>query len=388
MPSPNRGTGEVQAAVLARDVRSFRFRRHQLDRDPVARGHETDAALLDYGVQDTGPDGAAWALAIRGASATELAFAWTLRGAPHAYRRRDIAAVAVATAPLSEADAGKRIFDAAKPLKDAGIPALEALRTLARHLRQIVQGPTLKGEASRRLSDLVGSPYLRSCRACNAVHVYENPFRLAALQAGLELEPGTSPPVLRRIPRIRAPMYQRLGGEADARFDVVRNYLRFYGPASVRDVAEFLDAPMKDVEEHWPTDVAHVRVTDTESGRAQRRFLLAEDLDMLVDGERGAVAAIRLLGPYDPLLQSRDRELLVPDPARRKALWPVLGRPGAVVSAGEVVGTWRPRSSGSRLHITVEPWQRLSTRDRARVQKQAERLAAHRGVTLARFSLS
>jgi len=41
-------------------------------------------------VQGTGPDGSAWALHIRGVDNPlfdDLALAWTLRGAPHAYRR-------------------------------------------------------------------------------------------------------------------------------------------------------------------------------------------------------------------------------------------------------------------------------------------------------------
>jgi hypothetical protein len=73
----------------------------------------------------------------------------------------------------------------------------------------------------------------------------------------------------------------------------------------------------------------------------------------------------------------------VADEARRKDLWRVLGRPGAVVADGEVVGTWRPRASGKRLTVRVEPWGRLKGRDRALVSEQAERLAAHRGVSLA-----
>lgn len=163
-------------------VRRFRFRRHQLDRDPAEGGKGGDVALLDYGVQDTGPDGAAWALAIRGAdvSPAGLVYAWTLRGAPHAYRRGDVEAVAVATAPLSEADAAKRIFDANKPLKAAGIPALEALRTIAGHQRTIVRRPTVKGDVSSRLTEVVDEPYRRSCRPCNAIHVCRR------LEAGLD----------------------------------------------------------------------------------------------------------------------------------------------------------------------------------------------------------
>jgi hypothetical protein len=369
------------------DVRSFRFRRHQLDREPADACAERDAELLDYGVQDTGPDGAAWALAIRGASppVEDLVYAWTIRGAPHAYRRADVAAIAVATAPLSEADAGKRIFDANKPLRAAGIPALEALRTIAGHQRKIVRAPTVKGDVSGRLTKVVDQPYLRSCRPCNAIHVYENPFRMAALQGGLELEPGTSPPVLHRIAGLKPPMYRRLGNKAEPRFDVVRNYLRFYGPARIRDAAEFLDAAQADVERAWPADSIEVRVKGevVSSGRAQRRFVLVEDAEALTAGAGAVAATLRLLAPYDPYLQLRDRPVLVPDPERRKALWPVIGRPGAVVADGDVLALWRPRSSGQRLRLAIESWTRLTKPVRTALEQQAERLAAHRGVTLA-----
>jgi hypothetical protein len=372
--------------VSADAVRRFRFVRHQLDRDPAKGGKGGDVALLDYGVQDTGPDGAAWALSIRGAGppVEDLVYAWTIRGAPHAYRRTEVAAIAVATAPLSEIDAGKRIFDANKPLKAAGIPALDALRTIAGHQRKIVRRPTVKGEVSSRLTEVVDEPYLRSCRPCNAVHIYENPFRIAALQAGLELEPGTSPPVLLRVKGLKPPMYRRLGDEAEPRFDVVRNYLRFYGPARIRDAAEFLDARQADVEQAWPADAVEVRVKGeaASTGRAQRRFILAEDAEAL-SGDSGAARTLRLLGPYDPYLQLRDRTVLVTDEKRRKALWPVIGRPGAVVAGGDVLALWRPRTSGQRLRLAVEPWTRLTKPVRTALEEQAERLAVHRGVTLA-----
>ncbi|MEO5680373.1 MAG: crosslink repair DNA glycosylase YcaQ family protein [Acidimicrobiales bacterium] len=225
--------------VSRRDVLRWRFRRHQLHRPPGSADGATDVDLLDYGVQDTGPDGSAWALRIRGVDNPvfdDLALAWTLRGAPHAYRRAELAQVAVATAPFSEVDAAKRMFDAVRPLKAAGTPALEALQVVADHLRAIVSKPTVKGEASGRLTEVVDPPYLRACRPCATTHVYEMPFRLAALQAGLDLEPGTSPPVLRRVKGLVPLRFEHLAAEADARHDVLRNHLRFYGPARPADV--------------------------------------------------------------------------------------------------------------------------------------------------------
>jgi hypothetical protein len=379
------------------DVLWFRFRRHQLDREPDAASTPTDAALLDYGVQDTGPDGAAWALAVRGtpsAGPDDLAFAWTLRGAPHAYDRSALPAIAVATAPLSEADAAKRIYDAAKSLKAAGVPSLKGLRAVAERQRDIVTQSMVKGELSSRLTGVLEEPYLRFCRSCDAMHAYEMLFRLPPLQAGLELEAGTSPPLLRRVPGMDPPLYAHLADEAEPRFDVIRNYLRFYGPARPQDAAAFLDAPLKDVKAHWPSDVNEVVVGEVDVGdgpsakSSARRSILTEDLGLLLSSLGSGAAGsdhrtVRLVGPYDAYLQLRDRELLVPDEARRKDLWRVLGRPGAILADGAVIGTWRPRGSGRKLVVRVESWHRLDAPDRAAVEREAERLADHRGVTLA-----
>ncbi|MEE6259767.1 winged helix DNA-binding domain-containing protein [Plantactinospora sonchi] len=355
--------------VDLRQVSSFRVRAQQLDRDHGTLG---DTAVLDVGVQDTGPDGARWALALRGVDVTALAepdviMLWTVRGAPHLYRRGDAGEVAAAVEPYSEADAGRRIYDAARPLKAAGIGNLAALDEVAARLRAIVTGPMVKGDVSGRLASVLPEPYLRFCRPCDATHTYEMPFRLAAVRAGLELRPDTSPPVLCPIAGFRP------AAVAGERFDLVRGYLRLLGPATPRQVAGYLDAPVKDVKARWPEDVVEVTVD------GEPRWLLARDQTVLESAE---AAVTRLLGPYDLFLQARDRETLVADPAHAKELWPVLGRPGAVLVDGELVGSWRPRKSGRKFTVAVRPWRRLSSATRDAVAEQAERLAGYRGVTL------
>jgi hypothetical protein len=355
-------------SVTRRQALDLRLRAHQLDRDA---GTVADTAVLDIGVQDTGADGALWALAIRGVEhppPDELVTVWTIRGAPHVYRRADLPGVAAATAPFSDADAGKRIFDAAKPLKAAGIGNLVALDTVADAMRSIVTGPMVKGEMSTRLTAVLPEPYLRFCRPCNAVHTYEQPFRLAALRAGLELEPGTSPPVLRPVPGLVP------AGEVPDRLDVVRAYLRLLGPATPQHVAEYLDAPVKDVQARWPADAVEVSLD------GGRRWLLAEDADRLADAP-GAVT--RLLAPFDLYLQARDRSLLVPDPGRAKDLWRMLGRPGGVLVDGELIGSWRARKAGSGVTVSVESWAPMAPDERTSIAEQAERLATFRGLELA-----
>jgi Winged helix DNA-binding domain len=293
---------------------------------------------------------------------------WTVRGAPHAYRRADLPDVATAVQPWSEADAARRIYDASKPLAAAGIPVLTALDRLAGSLRDIVRTPMVKGDVSGALSSAVDPPYVRECVPCGATHVWEMPFRLAATRAGLELEAGTSPPVLHPVPGLVP------ASDPDDRVDLVRACVRLLGPTTPRLVAGYLEAPVEEVERRWPQDVVDVRV------EGQGRQVLAQDADLL-DG--GPVLGTRLLGPYDLLLQARDRALLVDDAARAKRVWPALGRPGVVLADGAAVGTWRPRASGTRLRVAVELWEPVSG-----VEEQAERLAEVRGVRLTGVDVS
>jgi len=176
---------------------------------------------------------------------------------------------------------------------------------------------------------------------------------------------------------------QRIAGFKKAvrpseKFDVVRGYLRLLGPATPRHVAEFLDAPLKDVQARWPEDVVEVTV-----GREKRSILAADEAALEADSP-----VTRLLGPYDLFLQARDRSTIVPDAAHAKELWPVLGRPGAVLVHGELVGSWRPRQSGKSLRVAVRPWRKLSAAVHKGVTEQAERLAAYRGVSLGGVDLA
>ncbi len=107
--------------------------------------------------------------------------------------------------------------------------------------------------------------------------------------------------------------------------------------------------------------------------------MLEADVEALQGAESSGT---RLLGPYDPYLQARDRSTLVADPAKAKALWPVLGRPGAVLVDGEIAGLWRPRKSGKKFTVAVEPWRDLEGAERKAVEAEAERLAAFRGMAL------
>jgi hypothetical protein len=364
------------------EVLEHRIHVQQLDRVEAERAI-TDAALFDFGVQDTGREGASWALANRGVpvrdaaeleASPDVALAWTLRAAPHYYRRTDLPQVLVATSPLSDRDAAKRVIGADKPLKEAGISTLAGLAEVATQMHQVVTRPLVKGDVSTELTAHLDPPYLRYCGACRTTHSWEVPFRIGALYAGLELEPGTSPPVLQRIPgwprRTPGPAPDPMA--APESLQPIRNYLRFLGPATPNDVAAFLDSPVAEIKAHWPADAVEVSV----DGR--QGWILGEVGGMEHDRE-----LLRLLGGFDLFLQAKDRDLIAPDASKHKALWPILGRPGAVLAGTEIMGTWRPKTAGKQFTLRLDLWNTLSTPSRNRLEFEAERLAAHRGLKLA-----
>jgi hypothetical protein len=235
-------------------------------------------------------------------------------------------------------------------------------------MREVVTSPTAKGAASTQVTRRLPAGMGRDCRACKAVHVSDSAMRASAPAAGLELEPGTAPPVL--VPRRGAK--RPSGPDPAAVRRLALGYLTYLGPAGIGEFAGYLEARRADVEALWPEDeLVEVSV----EGRSAA--LRSADVDRLRKAPPPEL--VRLLGPFDPYLQARDRDLIVPDRSVHKLLWPVLGRPGVLLVDGEVAGTWRTKASGTRLTITVTPFAALPDSVWRRVEEEAERVAQVRG---------
>jgi hypothetical protein len=356
-------------------VLAYRVAAQGLHRD----SHGVDElGVLDIGVQEAMGQPAALAFAARlpaGAAVDpavgpghRLALAWTLRGAPHVHRRKDLDAVARALWPLSEADAAGRLNETGPSVKKAGIPALEQFRIAVDAMAEVVTAPTAKGAASTEVTRRIPPVMWRDCRPCKTHHVSDSAMRSAAPAAGLELEPGTNPPVL--VPRKGAKRPDGPDGKAIAKLAL--GYLTHLGPARVHEFAGYLEARRADVEPLWPEDeLVEVEVEGRRAWLPERCVAAAR--------KPPAPEAVRLLGPFDPYLQARDRDLLVPDKAAQKVLWPVLGRPGALLVDGEIAGTWRTKASGRKLTITVTPFGSLPEPVWPQVEDEAARIAEVRG---------
>ncbi|MDX3190631.1 crosslink repair DNA glycosylase YcaQ family protein [Streptomyces sp. MN03-5084-2B] len=354
-----------------RQVLAYRIAEHGLHRS--ARD-VADLAVVRAGLQDSMRDTARLALAARldGPVSPEdddrLVLAWTLRGAPHYHLRTDLPEAIRALVPLDDADAQARMLWQRKEMAATGLAATDVVFTAAAALRKVVTKPMTKGAVSTAVTKVLPPSFSRWCRGCNATHIQEQLMRIATPHAGVRLVAGVSPATL-------APLEGRgrLRKTPDpaAATAVLERYLRLNGPASPGEAAEFAGTARAVVDRTWPSDLASVQV------EGKKRYLPSSQLAALENPPEPDV--VRLLPPLDPFIQARDKTLLVPDPLRRKEVWKMLGNPGVLVADGDIAGTWRAKSSGTTLTITVTAFDPLRPAAREEAEAEAARVAAARG---------
>lgn len=77
------------------------------------------------------------------------------------------------------------------------------------------------------------------------------------------------------------------------------------------------------------------------------------------------------LPPNDAYLRQTDRTLLMPNKEQRQQIFKSLSGPGALVTDGEVSGSWRYRKQDG---IIIQPFRQLHPRAKSAAQEAAERL--------------
>ena len=151
----------------------------------------------------------------------------------------------------------------------------------------------------------------------------------------------------------------------DARLELARRYLHVFGPTTPEAFAQWAGIPPQRGVAAFAELRRWLTAVRTPIGDS---WILTSD-EPTLRAAPGPAASARLLPSGDVyfLLQGRDRELLVPDAAFRRALWTSRVWPGAVLVGGEIVGTWR-RAVGT---VTIQAWRRLTRATRDAVAAEA-----------------
>jgi hypothetical protein len=217
-------------------------------------------------------------------------------------------------------------------------------------------------DLAARLSSFLGDARMSYWEAGRALGVHPNSLRYAAAT-------GT---VLVRWEGARRPTVWTVPPPAvdpgDARLELARRYLHSYGPTTPQAFAWWAGIRPPHGVAAFQALGRSLTPVRTPTGDA---WILGRD-EPTLRAAPGPVAPARLLPSGDAylLLQGADRELLVPDPDRRRALWTPRVWPGGLLVAGEVVGTWRRAGAA----MTIQPWRPLSRGERDAVAAEAASL--------------
>jgi hypothetical protein len=151
----------------------------------------------------------------------------------------------------------------------------------------------------------------------------------------------------------------------DARRELARRFLHWYGPGTRQRLATWTGVPPGEVRPTWEaieSELAEVHVG------GERRFMLTADVEAL----RGArpLRGVRLL-PFDDPFTKLDPGLLVLDEKRRRKVLPRgYSRgfiPGTILVDGEIVGAWQRQ----QRKVTIHPFSRLPASTRETVEREA-----------------
>ena len=325
----------------------------------AVRGEDPLDALRGWAVQDSPPGTAAAAVVAR---TEKVPPGWLedalyeQRSAVALYNARtatailpagEAAAFATALVPQNDDELGAMVANAVPDREaDYGEPVELAVEAIS----DALDGTELtRDDLHEELRQRLPQELLPWCEGCQVHHARRQLLVMAGLRGRLCISGRAGrQPVFARTDQL-------VGWEApaDAAEQLVRRYLRGYGPSNPAHFAEWAGIGKR---------------------HAQRLWALVDDWSPPADPP--PARGVRLLATGDPLLLSRDRETVVPDPAMRKQIYKPTGGAGVVLVDGEASATWRARKQGKRLEVAIDGKAPLDA-----VQAEAERLAPHRGCT-------
>ncbi|MGH2351903.1 MAG: winged helix DNA-binding domain-containing protein [Chloroflexota bacterium] len=362
-------------------VLAFRLQSHQLTRRlPPGSLLEASAAC---GLQNTPPGSAALALQGRIDGLTpgdvDLALArdktliqvWSVRGAPYVVSTVDLPVFTRGVLPEDE-DAARFLL---RPhLDEIGMPAAEAIERTAVAIEDALDGRTLtKDDLLEELNQRLPESLWPWCEPCQIRHVRPTLQRAAALWGRFCFAPraGNEASFVRTDQWLGTRLPQ---ADPDAaRAELVRRYLRCYGPSTTKHFAEWAGIAPAHARRLWQLVESELVPVDFEGRTA---WLHTGEVECFTSPP--APAGVRLLPPSDPYLLLRDRETLLPDNALQRRVWSHIGNPGAVLVDGRLVATWRPQKKGKRLVVSVHPFEAISPPAHDAIAAEAERLAPYR----------
>jgi hypothetical protein len=308
---------------------------------------------------------------VRPDGADGLACPYAMRGTPHLVAPKDLAVFTSALLAADDDELRAQLGRGADHLDKAGLEPLAAYHQVCAAVAEVVR----EGEPGitafhAGLRPLLPEALLPWCRGCQSHHVHAMLWRLCGFAGVLARGAGQS----RGAALVATGRPPATEPDAEAAGELVRRFLRCYGPATPGLLAEWAGIGRPQAKRLWQP--VEDELAPVELGRT-KAWILAADAPVLADPP--APEGVRVLGPNDPYLLQRDKATLFDDDAVRKKVRRPIGSPGVVLVDGALAASWRPSLSPKALGVKAEALGKLSTKTRKAVDAALAEHAPLRG---------
>jgi DNA glycosylase AlkZ-like len=292
---------------------------------------------------------------------------WAMRGTLHLLRADELARYVGALSrlrPRHHVPAWQRAFGLTREQADAMLAAVaDALQgePLTREALAAAVGERV-GDAA--VAERLGSGFgelLKPAAFTGDVCFAPNDGRLVRFTRPASWLAGFTPP----------------GPSEPASRDVVRGYLRAYGPAPREQFQRWFGMTSPAEAGRWLEALGDEAVeVDVEGARG---WMLAGDVEEAAAAEPGGV--VRLLPAFDHyvIAAPRDAEAVLASEHRARVYRPQGWLSPVLLVDGRIAGVWSHEVRGDRVDVAVEPFGRAGPEVKAAVEVEADRLAAFLG---------
>ncbi len=166
--------------------------------------------------------------------------------------------------------------------------------------------------------------------------------------------------------------------EREALTELVRRYLRSYGPATVSDFSYWSGLRVRDAQ---PVFEAIADSTEEISITGQRRkcLVLNEDINLLCSSH-DLPPHVRLLPQFDALIMGhKDKTRFMRSDAKKSIFLPRAGVAATILLDGRVEGVWKMRKKKNLWALELSPFRDLSKEEDEALGKEIEELRRFTG---------
>ncbi len=239
---------------------AFRLSGHHLaKREPLESLEKVAAAC---GVRNTPPGSAALGLLARLDGLTpedfdaaldakgELVEVLSVRISPLLAPRRDVDVFTTGALPRTDASLESSLVNFKAALKDAMVTPAEGLELAVSAANDaLADGGLTRGELSAAITQKLPEPLTAWCPGCKVHHVPETLFRLVGVHGAFVISRQGKQSTYVRADRVLGK--RRKSNATKVRAELLRRYMRCFGPSTAADFGAWVGIPASEAKEDW-----------------------------------------------------------------------------------------------------------------------------------------